>query len=335
MKTPLLIVSVLLVSSTARAHSAPVLPSACSPEPLEITLPSIGLRIVAAPAGPTDQLRILYDTGTSTAQLCPADAADPRGKCAAAPPPRVLAGLGPGASLTFPAVFSARLLASGELVATDVPLVLTVGGTAYAVPTTLTSGPAGVGEDISDAPGQPIAPDGSLAIVGATRLTGLPFPYTDAPAFMRFTCVAAPAPDLDQFALAPRIVRLKGTVTASGLTLRAKLVSGDAAADFARPARVLARGTFGSRGLSLDGLVPRGRSAFVGQSTNGQNAVEIRRVKRRPVAVYRLRIRLSGVINPLPADGTTLDLAMDVGGLVTRTTQTLRARRRGTILSVR
>lgn len=326
---PLLVV---LAARGAGAHSVPIPPSACTPD-IEMVVPSVGVRAVAAAGGPADQLRIVYDTGASLAQLCPADAVDPLGKCAAAPA-RALLGLGPSATLAFPSVFGARLLASGDLRAGGVPLVLTVDGTPFTVPVDFTTGPAAAGTDIADAPGSPVASDGRFVLVGGALLTGLPAPLTDAPALLRLVCGAAPAPDLDQFALAPSATKLAGTITSSGIRLRAKLVEGGAPADFARPAvlQVMAAGrVLGSFSLP-DGLTPRGRKAFAGESASRQKSIDVRRIRRKPVATYQVTLRLSGALAPLPPDGATVELVSDLGGMVSRVSRPFRARRGGTAL---
>src|SRR5207249_12005095 len=57
---------VLLATASISAHIVPVPPSTCAFDPITVEMPVAG---TAAPAGPSDTLRILYDPQSSTAQF--------------------------------------------------------------------------------------------------------------------------------------------------------------------------------------------------------------------------------------------------------------------------
>src|SRR6185436_16744794 len=88
MKSMTFLLALLLLAGRADAHSVPIDPSLCTFDPVDITAPSTGFAAIAAPPAATDTFRIVWDPGSSRAQLCSADPADPTGRCATVPPER-------------------------------------------------------------------------------------------------------------------------------------------------------------------------------------------------------------------------------------------------------
>jgi hypothetical protein len=330
--------ALVLVPRLAAAHNVPIDPSLCTPE-IEIAVPGIAVRAVAAPAGANDRLRLLYDTSQSVVQLCPADPAALRERCAKSAPARPLAGLGLSSSLTLPVAFQARLLATGELVATQVPVLLSLDGIDVTLPVTLTTGPAAAGDEIADASAAPLGATGALALTGAVLLDGFPPPLAGEAAVFRVTCTVDPPPDLDQFA-APARTTFGGTITASGMRLRARVVEGaDAVDPTGRPTVVQVRvgGEVLGPGVAAatDGLTARSQKRFVYESPSGLKAIDLRRVRRKPTPVWSVRLDLEGAVTPFPRDGTEIELVYDLGGAVGRVTRIFRAKRGGTRLTAR
>ena len=302
----------LLVATGARAHDSPIDPSACAFEPLELS--AAGAPAVSvAPAGPSDVFRIVYDVAASDAQF------DLR----TVPPRAVTIGTESG-SVAFSSAFRARLWASGDLLA-DVGVTLDRGGSAATTTLRLTTGlAAGAGAVLE---GAPIAADGRFTLVGvdAAGLSNL----GTSPLLVRLGCQAQPAPDLDQFQPAARLLRVVGRIRDGQLTARTRLSPPALQpADFALPAAVRASNggaTIASAGF-LTGLAPAGR-AFVATADDGIAMLRVRTVTKRPVR-YAVDVVLTGAT--VPAGVGPIEVTVDVGGLVARATRRVRPNRGGT-----
>lgn len=322
--TRLLVVLLLaLVAPAVRAHDVPIPPSTCAFDPIEITVPGVGRRITAAAAGPADALRIVYLTGSKTAQFN-----------AGTVPPRDLAGAGTGGALALPAVFTAHLLGSGDFTAPGVALGLTIDGTAITLPVTLTTGLTSAGGVLAE--GAPMNTGGIFTLAGVAPLDGMPAPLGGEAAVVRLTCTAAPVPDLDQF---PVIAtkRLAGMIATRGLRLRAVIDPGLQPADFpGQPAVV--RVTVGTVAVAtIDfpaGLETDGPRAFVGQSANGLKRVTVRLVRRVP-ATYTLMLGVRGAFPDLPPGRSLVTVSYQVGGLLSRAERFFHGNRAGTKLEAR
>src|SRR6185295_8479545 len=144
---------VFALSSAARGHDAPIPPSDCVFETITVEAPASNLRADAAPAGPADTFRILFDTGGNVAQLQTGAL------------PRALAG-GMTGSLAFRSLFDGSLGSSGDLVADGAPLALALDGGSANVRVTLTTGLAALGESAVE--GSALTADGRFTLVGVT-----------------------------------------------------------------------------------------------------------------------------------------------------------------------
>jgi hypothetical protein len=311
-----------LAVRAASAHEVPIPDSDCTFDPLTVGFPALGLDATAVAPGPVDKLRIVYRTGRQAAQFN-----------AGSVPPRALSGIGTSATLAFPSLFEARMLASGDLTAAAVPLVLTVDGTPATLAVTLTTGLAAAAGVV--VAGAPIAADGRFTLVGVTTADGLAAPLGGATAVLQLSCTATPVPDLDQFPLI-ETSKLAGTITTHGLHLRATVRAGSLPADFpATPAlvEVSADGATMATVDLPDGLAAHGRHAFVGRSPDGLTTLTVRVVRRKPDPVYAFSVHIKGALAALPAGKRpTVSLTAEAGGLLARTARPFRGNRAGTHL---
>jgi len=319
------VVGVGLGAGIAHAHGVPVLPSTCVLAP--VTLAAAGATAtVDAPDG-APPLRIVYDVENGTAQL----GADPV-------VPRTFVVAGTAGTFAPPPLFTATLLTSGDLLASSVPLALTLGGTAYTVTVALTTGVAGVPGTVAE--GSPIAADGSFTAVAVATGTGLPAPLA-GPLVVRMTCRADPVPDLDQFRPATETRLRAGRLRDGTLVLRGVVRPGPSfVPDFpGRPAilRVRAGDATIVEVVLPDGLAAGAKRRFTGRTADGASTVALRFLRRRlGVETYRLDATLAGAAPPAAGGRrVAVTLAMDVGGLVSRTTARFRAVRGGTQLVLR
>src|SRR5690349_20988249 len=116
---------IVWTARVAIAHIVPIPPSLCTFDPLRLEVPATGLAGAAQAAGPADAVRIVYDSGASRIQVCPA-VADPD-QCGAVVPRPFTLGSTTG-TLAFPAVFAGQMLSSGDIATDDLPITFTVGG---------------------------------------------------------------------------------------------------------------------------------------------------------------------------------------------------------------
>jgi hypothetical protein len=175
---------------------------------------------------PTAALRNRYEPDTSPTrsmvQACPADPGDPSGRCGAAVP-RAFVVNGVAGTLALPAVFSLRMLSSGDLDAASVPLTITLGGTTVSVPFALTTGFALAGA--TPLLGAPFDASGAVRLVGTGSSPALPAPLGGASLGLELACTHTPPPDLDQFAPAPRLTKIRGAITAKKVKITMTLES--------------------------------------------------------------------------------------------------------------
>jgi hypothetical protein len=242
--------------------------------------------------------------------------------------PRPFALGGTDGSLAFPASFAARMLDSGDLTTTELPLALAVGGTEAVLRIALTTGLAAAGDLVVQ--GAPLGGDGRFVLVGVAADGALPPPFDGGPVVLRLGCATQPPPDLDQFSLAVRTGPLRGRLTGAGGRLRTVMQASAAPPDFAgRPAIVQVRGG-GEVLASLhvpEGLAPRGRRRFVAGGDGG--TIKVARKGRAGRHVLSIRVA-SSTLPVAEARQAPVELAFDLGGALGRSAAVFRANRAGT-----
>jgi hypothetical protein len=303
------------------AHDVPFR-TACSFDPLVVSLRELSMDGIGAAPTKAEVLRLTDATIPQSVQFN-----------AATVPPRVLTGLGVTASLQLPPVFPARVLASGDFTATDVPLVLTIDGASTTVTVTLTTGLTPVTDFL--AVGSPMSASGVFGLVGAARVEGLPAPYGGTTGVFVMQCATAPVPDVDKFP-AVELRNLGGRITTKRVRLHAILDPSTLTADFSAPAylHVGADGAAPGQGtlatvILPDGLTARGRRAWVGESADGTHTqrVVVRLKRKRPTPLYTVALRVGGPAPALPAGRPNVTLTSQVGGILARVTKPFRGTR--------
>jgi hypothetical protein len=316
----------LVLARDARAHSVPIDPSLCTFDPVDITAPAIGFEASAAPPGPDDVFRIIYDPGASAAQFCAADPADPANRCASVTPERTFSGGGVSGTLLV-SPFQARVLASGDVLAAAVAISFTVDGVTADTSFPLTTGLVAVGVDV--AAGAPLAADGSVTLVGTGLAGALPAPFGGASLLVRMHCTAAPPPDLDQFLSPTETTSLAGKIAADRVRLRAAFRAGAEAGAPDFTAAALLRLSAGDTAIAVlalpGGLQAEGKRKFVGRSADGQRVV-VRRVRG---VRYRMKLRLASATLPAAGGPAAVELVWQAGGLLSRATRTFHPGRAG------
>jgi hypothetical protein len=304
----------LVLAGPVAAHDVPFRTS-CSFEPLAVEFPSLGMTGTGAAPTKADALRLTDATTPQSVQFN-----------AATVPARPLAGLGTSATLQLPAAFAARVLASGDFTAPDVPLLLDVDGTGALVPVTLTTGLAAADGVVAE--GTPMSGSGVFALVGVAPVDGLAAPLGGATAVFRLSCTTAPVPDVDKFPLV-ELRKLGGRITTKKLRLHGLLDAGSLPADFAAPAllRVSTGGTTIATVVLPGGLAARGRRTWIGESTDGTQRVTVRLRRKRPTPLYAVSLRVDGAVPALPAGRPSVTLTSQVGGIVVRATKAFRGGR--------
>ena len=316
-----LALTLLLLATRVHAHSVPIPPSLCTFDPLSIAATTGGFTATAAAPAATDVFRIVYDAAASAAQFCAADPADPQNRCAAVTPERSFSGGSVTGTLRMPA-FSGRLLASGDLAAT-VSLSVAVDAQSATIALPLTTGLVVAGTTV--VAGSPIAADGHLELVGTATIDALAAPLGGTPLVVRLTCTAVPAPDLDQFVPATETKRVGGKIGATGVKVGVTFRAGREVTtpNFATPAVIrVAAGDATVATLVLPGLVAHGKRKFVGSTADG--SVMVRRVRG---STYRMTVQTAAATPPTAS--TPIEVAYQVGGLLSRGMRTFRAGRGG------
>ena len=183
----------------------------------------------------------------------------------------------------------------------------------------------------------PIASDGRFALVGITAESGLGPPLGGQLLAVRLACQAAPRPDTDQFHFATRTTPVSAKLSARAFKLRAIFAPGAMdVPDFpASPA--LLRASSGDTTIATadlpSGLPGRGRQLFIGHGDDGRAALGVRRLQRPGPAAYLLAVKVKSPTLPAVTGGpVSVTLTYDVGGLLSRLTLPMRAKRHGALL---
>ena len=130
---------------------------------------------------------------------------------------------GVAGTIALPAVFTLRMLSSGDLDATSVPIAIQLGGAPTPVPFSLTTGFALAGA--TTLLGAPLDSSGAVRLVGVGGSPTLPAPLGGTALALELSCVHTPAPDRDQFAPAPRLTKIRGAITAKKVKITMTLES--------------------------------------------------------------------------------------------------------------
>ena len=322
---------VLLVSApVARAHLVPIDPSTCA---LEVALgaPDAGVTAtVDPPAG--DLLRFRYEPDTSPArssvQACAANAS---GVCLGTPTPRAFVVNGVAGTIALPAVFTLRMLSSGDLDTPSVPVAITFGGATASVPFAMTTGFTLVGT----APilGAPFDASGAVRLVGTGSSAALPAPLGGTPLALELACTHTPAPDLDQFAPAPRLTKIRGVITAKKLKLTMTLESELGMAVDPTGVPTILRLQDGGGVALLEQVMPL-QSGARGRFASSGGELKIMPGKGRGVRTQKIVLKESpGPTAALTSGAGTM--AIETGGLMARRSVKLTANGKGSRLAVR
>jgi hypothetical protein len=179
--------------------------------------------------------------------------------------------------------------------------------------------------------GVPLDATGAFSAIGVGSSAALPPPLGGVPLQLGLSCTLAPVPDLDQFALAPRLTKVRGTLT----TKKAKLtmvVESEVTmpADFAGVPTVLRLGPVDAPVLDgVAALVAGARGRFA--STGGDLAVMPLKSKTSRLVRIVLKRTLTPGVPYLSGEG---EMAISSGGLMATRAVSLKANRRGTRLVV-
>ena len=321
--------SILFCASAASAHLVPIDPSTCA---LDIRLSAPDASVVATvdPPAAGDLVRTTYtpdaNSTRSLMQVCPADSVDPSGRCALAFPARAFDVNGVAGSVTLPSAFALRLLASGDLRASGVPIAIAFGGS-QAVPVSFELGTALVLVGTTAVAGSPLDATGAFTIIGVGTSEQLPAPLGSTPLQLELSCTLAPPPDLDQFALAARLIKVRGALTTKKAKLTLVLESEvTMPADFAAVPTVLRLGPADAALLQSVATLaagPRGRFA----SSDGELLVSPLRSKTSRLMKVVLRKALAPAAPYASGQGT---IALSSGGLMATRGVSLKANRHGT-----
>ncbi len=314
----------MMVATSAFSHIVPIAPSTCALD-IVLALPDAGLVGSVDPAAPDDLLRTSYIPDTSPTlsrvQVCPADPADPSKRCRTTAVPRGFVLGGTAGTIALPGGFDLRLLSSGDLDATNVPIMIAAGGPSVAVPFTLTTGFVVAGG--VPVLGSPIDAGGVVRIVGTGSSAALPPPLGGTAIRLELACTLAPPPDLDQFAIAPRLTKVRGTITAAKVKLTMMLESELAMATDPGGSPAVLR--LGPEGAALIQKVMTLQAGPRGRFVSGDGELALRPLRRRGERAQK--IVLHGTLGqsvPL-ASGDTV-LAVETGGLMARRAVTLTKR---------
>jgi hypothetical protein len=332
MTTSRILALLLLLAAPARAHLVPVFPATCALE-IALSAPEAGVVATVAAPAPGDLLRASFDPDAnptrSRMQACPADSVEPAARCGAAVPRGFVAGAASG-TLALPTAFAFRMLANGDLQASGVPITIDVGGSPLAVPCELATGVVLVGA--APVLGSPLDVAGRFRVVGSGSSAALPAPLGGTPLRLELGCTLAPPPDLDQFALAPRLAKVRGKLTATKAKLVMVLESEIAMpTDFAAVATVLRLG--GADPALLERVLTL-QAGSRGRFASADGALTIVPLKRRTSRAHKIVLRQSVSPSGPYASGEDT-LALSSGGLTAVRPVSLKANGKGTRLVVR
>jgi hypothetical protein len=321
--------ALLVIASavSAAAHIVPIPPSTCAFDPFGLQVPATGLTGQAQAAGPADVVRMLYDASTSSIQVCATGGGNGT-QCNAVPRAFTLGGA--SGTLTFPALFEARMLSSGDITITDLPVTLTVGASTTRVPVTLTTALAAVDDMVVQ--GQPLQGLAGFTLVGVIDGGALPAPLAGQSLVLSLSCQPRPVPDKDQYGMPLVASSIRGAITS-------KLVRLHVTADVLSPApdlspgptliAIAANGTMIASGVIPSGL--SGNKVLTGRSNDGRTLIMVRTLARRDTIHLVLTARLQNVVLPAeaPHAPVLVDLTLDAGGVIGRGEKLFRAARSG------
>ncbi len=320
----------LFVAAGAHAHSVPVLPSACTFDPIEVAEPATGASGTLAPVDAADGLLVAYDTRAKTAtfQFCPGTTPSDAASCVPAQPPAHAFFGDLTGSLSFPPVFVATLFDSGDLVAPVSLAVAANGGVTVTSQPLFTTGLAAAGDVVVE--GAPIDEQGRFTMVAVLPASALPA------IVLRLAGQLTPEPDLDQFASTPTTTAVAGAITAKAAKLRVTFEP-PADPDFAGNPTIVRVSAGGATIATADlaaGLPAHGKRLFVGQSPDGRARISAQLVRRKPVLTYALVLRLAGATLPVGAGRrVAVDVTYVTGGVLGRGQRAFRVNGRGTRLA--
>jgi hypothetical protein len=326
----ILLTMLLACAPAARAHLAPIAPSTCALD-VALSVPDAGVTAtVDPPAG--ELLRFRYEPDTSpTRSLVQACIADANGACLGTSVPRGIVVNGVAGTIALPAVFTLRMLSSGDLDAASVPVAITLGGTAASVPFALTTGFALVGA--TPALGAPFDASGAIRLVGTGSSAALPAPLGGTPLALELACTQTPAPDLDQFAPAPRLTKIRGTITAKKVKITMTLESELGMAVDPGGVPTILRLQDGGGSTVLEGVRSL-QSGSHGRFASSGGELKVMPGKGRGVRVQKIVLKESPGPTAALASGSGT-MAIETGGLMSRRSVKLTANGKGSRLAVR
>lgn len=315
---------VSIVASSAFAHTVPIEPSTCGLD-IALALPEVALVASVDPPPPGDLLRVSYIPDTtptlSRAQACPADPGDPTKRCSVAAVPRGFTVGGTAGTIALPGGFDLRMLSNGDLDAANVPIMIAVGGPAVAVPFTLTTGFAVAGG--IPFVGAPIGADGTVRIVGIGTSAALPSPLGGTALRLELACTLAPPPDFDQFAVAPRLTKIRGTISADKVKVTLMLESELAMAT--DPGAVPTVLRVGPEGAALVEAVMTLQAGPRGRFVSAGGELTLVPLRKRRVRVQKIVVR-GGLVQGASLTSGDTTVALETGGLMARRAVTLAKR---------
>ena len=309
----LALIPLLLAATAARAHDVPVNPSTCTFDPIEVT--ALGAGLSASVAAPTaaDGMRVVYSVAAGVVQFQQPTVS-----------PRAFTIGGVAGTIAFPQAFDGQLATSGDMHAEDVALGVTLGGVRQTVQVNLTSAVAVAGGVVAS--GVPMGSDGQFTLAGVIPAGRLPAPL-DAATVVRLTCRAAPAPDVDQFVIAPAVTSLAGVLSGTQGKLRGALQGGSLSAATVTGGPAILQLDAGGVALATvefaGGFTAQGRD-LIAQATDGSR-LTLRFGKGRAAA--RLLATLPGVAVPAGATGSVeVEATLVAGPMTARGGRRFRAR---------
>jgi len=297
-----------------RAHIVPIPPSVCEFEPLGLRVPATGVAGNVQAAGPTDAMRILYDPSASQVQICRMPADQSPG-CLPGDPRAFTLGSAAGA-VTFPTIFGGRMLSSGDVTITDLPLSVSLGATAVTTRLTLTTGLVSVNGAVAE--GTPLQGLGSFTLVGSLDGGTLPAPLAGQSVLVTLSCQPRPVPDKDQFVSPPVMGSIGGQLTSTQARLRATVsVSTSSPPDLSGPLLLAVNldGQMVASGVFSAGV--QGRRLLTGTSDDGDADITIRRASAGRLIVSA-RLRKVTLPPQSPHTPVLLDVTLDGGSFISR-----------------
>lgn len=337
----ILLTMLLACAPAARAHLAPIAPSTCALD-MALSAPDSDLTATVDAPAAGDLVRFRYEPDTSptrsNVQACPADPTDPSGRCGASVPRAFEMGTFSG-TIALPAVFTMRMLSSGDLDAANVPITLTVnitnvgipGTLTFTVPFTLTTGFALAGT--MPLLGSPFDASGAVKLVGAGTIEPIPATTLGGALALELSCVHTPPPDLDQFAPAPRLTKIRGAITAKKVKITMTLESELSMAVDPAGAPTVLRLQDGGGAPLLERVLSL-QSGVHGRFASSGGEIKVMPGKGKGVRTQKVVLKESPGPTAALASGTGV-MAIETGGLMARRSVKLTANGKGSRLVVR